>query len=299
MRQLAIYLIVALSSGLLFVSTTVAAKIKHRGSVYVDSTELSLRHPEGVGCNETSFVVADTGNSQLVRYAMTAQSLTPEVVFPLPETSPIMVQIDSGGGIYILDGKTRTIIKMTQDGQVTGTVEPKGLPAPKAFIPRSFKLDTEDNLFLLDIFSARVLMLNGAGEFIKQFPFPEGHRFFSDLAVSSHGMIYLLDSVAGAIYVADPGEESFKLLSGGLKDDMNFPTSLAIDSNGSLYLSDQYGSGLALIARDGSFQGRKFSMGWEDGQLYYPAQLCINNQDTLIIADRNNSRVQVFSILED
>jgi hypothetical protein len=80
---------------------------------------------------------------------------------------------------------------------------------------------------------------------------------------------------------------------------MNFPVSLAIASKGVLYLSDQYGSGLVQIGRDGSFQGRKFGMGWEDGQLYYPAQLCINNRDMLMVADRNNSRVQVFSILDE
>ncbi|MDX2478778.1 MAG: hypothetical protein QNK24_00415, partial [Desulfuromusa sp.] len=84
-----------------------------------------------------------------------------------------------------------------------------------------------------------------------------------------------------------------------LKEHMNFPTSVAIDSHGTLYLSDQYGSGLALVGRDGSFQGRKFGMGWEDGQFYYPAQICINEQDTLVVADRNNSRVQVFSLLEE
>jgi len=64
-------------------------------------------------------------------------------------------------------------------------------------------------------------------------------------------------------------------------------------------LSDQYGSGLAIVGRDGTFQGRKFGMGWEDGQLYYPSQLCISNSDTLVIADRDNNRVQVFNILDE
>ena len=299
MRQLFVHISIALLLGTLSVSPVAAAKIKHLSSVYVGSAGVALNHPEGVACSENSFIVADTGNSQVVQFSISAQGVTPKAVFPVPDSSLLIAELDSKGDVYLLDGKTRTILKMGQDGQVAGKVEPKGLPEPKTFIPRSFKLDKDDNIYLLDIFSERVLVLNAAEEYIRHLPFPAGYSFFSDLAVSSQGTIYLLDSVAGAIYTANPGTESFELLSSGLKEHMNFPTSLAIDSKGTLYLSDQYGSGLALVGRDGSFQGRKFGMGWEDGQLYYPAQVCISPQDTLVIADRNNSRVQVFNILDE
>ena len=299
MRKLFVRMIVALLMGILFVAPAMATKIKHRGSVYMDKTGVSLNRPEGVACSEKYFVVADTGNSRIVRYSMTDQTLIPEMVFPLPESSPIIVQINTKGELYVLDGKTRTIVKMSRNGQIMGKVEPKGFPGSKTYIPRSFKLDEADNIYLLDIFSERVLVLDAAGEYLRHLPFPEGYSSFSDLATSTQGSIYLLDGVAGAIYMAKPGAESFELLSSNLKEHMNFPTSLAIDSKGGLYLSDQYGSGLVLVGRDGSFQGRKFGMGWEEGQLHYPAQLCINSEDTLIIADRNNSRAQVFNILNE
>jgi len=299
MRQLFVFLFVVLLSGAIFAAPCVAAKIKHRDTVYKDSVDLSLKQPEGVGCSDGYFVVADTGNSQLVRYSMTPQALTPESVFPLPEASPIIAQVSSKGEIYVLDGKSRTIIKISQEGQVTGKLKPKGLTGSKTFIPRSFKLDKDDNIYLLDIFSERVLVLNPAEEYVKHIDFPEGYKSFSDLAISQQGRLYLLDGVAGALYVANPSSKSFELFSSGLKEHMNFPTSLALDSHGTLYLSDQNGSGLALVGPDGSFLGRKFGMGWEDGQFYYPSQVCINDRDTLIIADKNNNRVQVFNILED
>lgn len=299
MRKLFVRMIIVLLMAILFVSPAVAAKIKHRGSVYADKTGVSLNRPEGVACSEKYFVVADTGNNQLVRYSITDQSMTPEVTFPLAKISPIIAEINTKGEIYILDGKTRTIVKVGQNGQVKGKVEPKGVPGSKTYMPRSFKLDDNDNLYLLDIFTGRVLILDAAEKYVRHLPFPEGSGSFSDLAISAQGSIYLLDSVAGAIYVANPGAESFELLNSNLKEHMNFPTSMAIDSNGVLYLSDQYGSGLALVGRDGIFLGRKFGMGWEEGQLHYPSQICINSQDTLIIADRANSRVQVFNILND
>lgn len=299
MRKLFINMTVASLLALLLASPSVAAKIKHQGSVYADSAGLGLKNPEGVACDESSFVVADTGNSQVVRFTMSVQGLTPAAVFPLPESSPIIAQLNSKGDIFLLDGKTRSILKMGKDGQLTGKVEPKGLPGSKTIIPRSFRLDKKDNIYLLDIFSERVLVLNAKEGYLRHLNFPEGYGFFSDLAISDQGAIYLLDGVAGSIYVANSGSEAFELLSSGLKEHMNFPTSLAISSIGDLYLSDNYGSGLAVVGRDGIFQGRKLGMGWEEGQLNYPSQLCINAQDTLFVADKSNSRVQVFNILEE
>lgn len=299
MRKLFINMTVVSLLGLCLATASLAAKIKHQGSVYSDSTGLALKNPEGVACDQNSFVVADTGNSQVVRFALSVQGLVPLAAFPLPGSSPIIVQLNSQGDIYLLDGKSRTIIKMGKDGQLAGKLEAKGIPGGKTLIFRSFRVDKKDNIYLLDIFSERVLVLNADQAYLRQLNFPAGYRFFSDLAVSDRGEIYLLDGVAGAIYAASPGEDTFQLLNGNLKEHMNFPTSLAISSSGDIYLSDNYGSGLAVVGRDGTFQGRKFGMGWEEGQLYYPSQLCINAQDTLIIADRSNSRVQVFNILND
>ncbi len=299
MRQLFVYIVIAISLGALLASPVMAAKIRHLSSVYFDNADLALKNPEGVACGDNFIVVADTGNNRIVRYSMVTQSLLPDAVFPLDKIYPIIAQINSKGDIFVLDGKSRSIVKIIQTGKIAGKLQPKGLPGSKPFIPRSFKLDKEDNIYLLDIFSERVLVLDAAENYLKQVPFPEGYKSFSDLAIDPQGTIFLLDGAAGTIYAAKSGAESFELLSDELKEHMNFPTSLAIDSHGTLYLSDQYGSGLALVGRDGTFQGRKFGMGWEDGQFNYPAQLCINDQDVLAVADRNNSRVQVFNILEE
>ena len=37
-------------------------------------------------------------------------------------------------------------------------------------------------------------------------------------------------------------------------------------------------------------------MGWKEGQLNHPSQLCVNDKDEVFIADRDNSRVQVFQL---
>ena len=36
-------------------------------------------------------------------------------------------------------------------------------------------------------------------------------------------------------------------------------------------------------------------MGWMNGRVYYPAQMCVNAEGLAFVADRDNNRVQVFS----
>jgi sugar lactone lactonase YvrE len=298
MRQITICLTLVLIA-IIGSSSAMAAKIKHQATVYIDGAGLPLKYPEGVACNGDSFIVADTANSRAVRYTLSAKGLVSDTVFSVPDHFPIVAQVSTKGTIYLLDGKKRQIDVLDASGQLKGLLALKGIPGSQNVQLKSFKVDIEDNLYLLDIFSRRVLILNAEGVFQRQIDFPETVSFISDLAVSSQKNIYLLDSVAGAIYRTDPGADTFSVLTDRLKDVLNFPVGIAVDSSGNIYLSDQYGSGLVELGRDGSFKGRKFGMGWEDGQFYYPAQLCIDSQDNLVIADRNNSRVQVFQILKD
>ena len=276
-----------------------AGSIKHLKSVYVDQEGGQLNRPEGVACDDKTLVVADTGNARLVIFGWEAQLLTPKSVLPLDGVSAKSLQMNSRGELYLYDAKTRAVLRIGADGTLAGKLDPKNLPDARTFIPRSFRIDKQDNLYLLDVFSGRVLLLDPAGQYQKQLPFPTDIGFASDLAISDQGAIFLLDSVAGDIYVANPGDEAFTLMSQGLKEFTNFPTHLTIDNGDTLYIADQYGSGLVLVGPDGKFLGRKFNMGWEDGQLNNPAQICIDDQNRMFIADKNNSRVQVFSIQED
>ena len=76
------------------------------------------------------------------------------------------------------------------------------------------------------------------------------------------------------------------------------PARLSVDNRGFLYLVDQNGSGLGLVAPDGSLLGRRLGLGWNKSGLYYPSQICISGRD-VFIADRNNNRVQMFSVAVD
>jgi sugar lactone lactonase YvrE len=62
-------------------------------------------------------------------------------------------------------------------------------------VPRSFKIDKDDNLYILDVFSGRVVVTNLDGKYRKHIDFPKEYGSFSYLAVDQKGIILLIDSV--------------------------------------------------------------------------------------------------------
>ena len=65
-------------------------------------------------------------------------------------------------------------------------------------------------------------------------------------------------------------------------------------SKGVIFVVEGSGSSIVSFGRDGSFLARQLTMGWNEGSLNHPSQMCINDKDEVFIADRDNSRVQVF-----
>jgi hypothetical protein len=129
-------------------------KFKYLQSVYFDDKEAGLKQPEGVACNEKSvLVVGDTGNDRLVRYTFQDKILKGGSEVKIPQLSnPIRVQINSQREIFALDGKKRRILRLSPEGAFKGYLDPEGVPSPSAFVPRSFKIDRNDNIYILDIF---------------------------------------------------------------------------------------------------------------------------------------------------
>jgi sugar lactone lactonase YvrE len=263
-----------------------------RGPIYADPKGVAFKAPEGVGCSATALVVADTGNGRLVSYEWKdgVTSGGSEIkVAQLPY--PTRVQVDSKGNMLVLDRKARRIARLDPKGALQGWVEVKGA----AVVPMAFKLDASDGLYILDMASSSVLVLDAAGAVTARIPLPKQRAIFTDVAVDGAGTVYALDALEAAVWSAPKGATEFKALSKGMRDLMSFPSYLTTDGKGALIVVDQNGSGLVLLGIDGSYLGRRLAMGWSDGSVYYPAQICVDESGDLAVADRGNNRVQLFS----
>jgi len=289
-----LFIITVLSYPLLGLAAE-SLRLRHVVSVYADEKGAGLRHPEGVACNDKSLLlVGDTGNGRLVRFTFQEGNLKGGTEIRIPQLSyPIRVQVNSKGEIFALDGKTRRIVRLASDGNFKGYVTAEGAP-PSSMVPKSFKIDRDDAIYILDVLSARVLLLNADGKFQKQIDFPKEYGFIADLAVDLKGSVILIDSVKGRAFSAAKNATSFSPLGGSLKEHLSFPASLTTNIRGTIFITDENGGTIGVLSQDGSFLGKQLSMGWNEGLLYYPSQVCVNEKGETFIADRGNSRVQVF-----
>jgi sugar lactone lactonase YvrE len=275
-------------------------KFRHLLSVYSDDKGSAMKQPEGVACSEKSLlVVSDTGNGRLLRYTFQEKALKTESEIKVPQlTYPLRVQINSKGEIFVLDGKKQRILRLTPAGEFKGYVDPEGLPSFPPMVPRSFKIGTNDTIYILDIFGERVIELSPDGKYQKHLEFPKDRGFFSDLAVDSRGNLLLIDSIRRMVFSATREAKGFLPLTKNLRNYLNFPTSLTTDARGRIYIVDENGGGIVILGQDGSFMGRQLSMGWLDGLLYYPTQICVNDKGEVFIADRGNNRVQILALVQ-
>lgn len=263
-------------------------------TLLTDEKEVRLKAPEGVGCAEDGrVVVADTGNGRLVTARLEAGGLAGAAEVKVPELRhPTRVALDAKGNTWVLDRKARKLARLGPGYAFAGWVEPKGAPG---FAPVAFAL-AGAGVAVLDGGSQAVVELDAAGVEQRRVPLPKGQ--WTDLWVDAQGTTFALEAVAAQVFTAAKGEAAFKPLTRSLKDAMNFPAALVSNGRGRLFVVDQHGMGIVVLGLDGSYQGRQLAMGWGNGLLYYPAQLCVTSRGEALLADRGNNRVQLFTTLE-
>ncbi len=275
-----------------------AVKLRHVQSFYVDGRDAGLKVPEGVGCDGNGrFIVADSGNGRLVGFRVVEGKPVPDNEIRVPELPfPTRVRVNSKGEILALDGREKRLVALSPGGQFRRYVDASGMPVPATVVARSFDVGKDDSVYLLDVFAGRVLVLAPDGKFSRQVDFPKDYEAISDVAVDRAGTIYLVDSVKGAVYAAARGASQFSPLAASLKGKMKFPATVTTDGRGTIYLADRNAGVVYALGPDGSPRGEQLKMGWTEGLLYYPEQMCVNDRDEMAIADRGNNRVQLFSV---
>ncbi len=273
-----------------------SVRLRPLSPVYVDSEGSSIRQPEGIGCGPDSVVVADTGNERLLLYTVTKETIRAGLKISLPEIPhPVHAEIVWDGGILVLDGKSRRIGRVSPEGAFQGYLEPSGVSGK--IVPRSFKFGRDKNLYILDIYSKRILVVDSTETVKRQIAFPEEFGAFADLAVDTKGKVFAIDSVGKRLFSAGRDETVLTAAPNDLHGKADFPTSLAVDGAGNVYVGDQNGGSILVLGPDGSFRTRQSKMGWKTGQLRFPSKLCVDDKDHLFVADRANDRIQVFGIL--
>jgi sugar lactone lactonase YvrE len=276
-----------------------AIRLKYGLSLYTEEKGTGLNQPEGIACGEDRLVVADTGNGRLIVYTLQGGDPTGGKEIKLAQVLyPQRVRISSKGDLFVLDGRLRKILRLGPDGAFKQNVEMGGLPTEGMVVPAGIDLDGNDNLYVLDILAGRVLVFGADGKFQRQINFPKSFGFFTDLAVDQKGTVFVVDSVDAVVYSNAKDPAVLSPFSGSLKNDLKFAGSIALDSDGTLFITDQNSGGVLVVGKDGTVRSRLLTLGWKEGTVRYPSQLCVDKAGDLFVADRANNRIQEFTPLK-
>lgn len=175
-------------------------------------------------------------------------------------------------------------------------------------------VDGDDHVILLCRSDPKIIVMDTDGNVLD--------TWGDDLLVRPHGMYidpetrrtYVVDGEVHVVYVLDEnrniimtlGEKGVKSETGANNKDFrtvkksagpfNFPTNIAIASDGSMYVTDGYGNArVHKFSSNGTYEFSFGEPGTGEGEFYLPHHIYINADDVLYVCDRHNNRIQLFT----
>ena len=177
-------------------------------------------------------------------------------------------------------------------------------------------VDSNDRVYMVTRADARVLVYEPDGTFVMSW----GEDVFTErthgITIDSNDLLYIVDDAKHVVrkftpdgkqlmvlgtpeqasatgYVNKQGFSSIKK-SGG---PFNRPTNSAIAPNGDIYVSDGYGNArVHHFTADGKLIKSWGEPGTGPGQFILPHGISITNDGRVLVADRENDRIQIFSL---
>ena len=175
-------------------------------------------------------------------------------------------------------------------------------------------VDSEDRLYVFSRDKQQVVVFDSEGNFIKNLGkdiiFARPHGAYID----SDDSIYLIDddshsikkfSSSGKLLLTlgsqgDPSDsgcinKDYRTIKRGAPP-FNCPTSIALSSTGDIFVSDGYGNArVHRFSPDGELILSWGEPGNKPGQFNLPHDIAISKDGRVYVADRENSRIQVFN----
>ena len=130
-----------------------------------------------------------------------------------------------------------------------------------------------------------------------------GFRNATDMAIAHDGTVYVCnrsyenrpDGIHVTVLTLDEEYISEFGAYGEADGEFMWPTSVALDSKGNLYLADEWLNRITKFTKDGEFVSKWGTSGSGVGQLNRPNGLAVDADGDIYVADWMNNRVQVFA----
>lgn len=174
-------------------------------------------------------------------------------------------------------------------------------------------VDAQDNVYLFTRGPAQVIVYSRTGDYLRSWGKESITERAHGLTVGPDDSVYCVDEGSHCIFQFTPAGEllrtigaqgvaattgydgrSMESITGG--PPFNRPTNLAVAPGGDLYVTDGYGNcKVHRYASDGTLLQSWGEPGTGAGQFYLPHGVCVAADGRVLVADRENDRIQIFS----
>ncbi len=233
---------------------------------------------------------------------------------------PQGVAVDAAGNLYIADTDHYRVRKVGTDGVIT-TVAGKGTPgfsgdggpatAASLDRPAGVAVDAAGNLYIADTDNDSIRKVGREGT-ISTVALRTSLSFPVGVAVDAAGNLYIADTFNARVLKVTPDGTSSTVAGNGLTGfsgdggpatnaSLNFPSGIAVDAAGNLYVADYFNRRVRKVGPDGvitSLAGNGlFKYAGDNGPaasaaLNVPSAVAVDSAGNLYIADRDNQRVR-------
>ncbi|MBA4371192.1 MAG: hypothetical protein C0418_06425, partial [Coriobacteriaceae bacterium] len=221
---------------------------------------------------------------------------------PLQIWEPLGVAVAPDGRSFVLDKTKYKIVEFDANKQPVRSITFEEYPLSVRIADDSLFVTTESGVLIGDLEGNLQTGYVERGKEPGQFDRPGG------VAIGEDGTLYVADSLNYRVQAigtdGKPKWQYGKPVDPSKLKDMTaetgqlfgLPANIAIDDNGFLYVVDGLNSEIVVLdSSDGSFVERIGDVGHDDGKFYYPDGIDYAS-GRLVIADKYNDRVEVFSI---
>lgn len=220
----------------------------------------------------------DDAGKELARFAAAGQLQHP-VALVRDKKGKLWVSDRGANQIFHVDLQTRKIDRFM--------VKHRKL---KTIVPGHLALDKDDNLYMTDVASGRILKYDTDFTLLAEFLPPPGGRGFFDLKIKGD-KLFALDTIARTVSSFDLKGEILRTVK--LPEHLILPIALEIDAVENLYILDRHGREVVVCDKEGRQRYSFFSAGLLPGYLSHGSALLFDWQGNLCVADERNGRVEI------
>lgn len=203
---------------------------------------------------------------------------------------PVAMVRDRQGALWISDRKANQIFRINLQTKKVDRFVVKHRNI-LLVVPDRLALDSQDNLYLIDISSGRILKYDTDFTLLAEFAVAKGGHAFVDLKIKKE-KLWALDG--GARTVSSFALDGRRLQTVTLPQRLKLPVALEIDDSETLYILDRHGREVVVCDKHGRLRYSFFARGLLPGRLSYGSALLFDWRGNLCVADERNGRVEIM-----